>query len=257
MKTIIIHSAPRSGSTIFCKLLEEKKGYVVMPETYLPGALLSENFVLSEGSIESCMPDGFPISSQEIFNYINHRNNKLAALIELMELKYKPEVLVLKSTRIVSPWLSYKKGNIDIEFFWINRNPINIFESMSRVSFGEKNHNPLRFSVWISSYKAINKIGKYLTIDYSKSKDFIEKLEEGSQIKKSYSSDYHSKKLWHKNLRNVFTNNDFEKIKKVSRGNKIIIHTSLILLNPFSKMMVRLRKYYDKKLIEKINTGEI
>jgi len=257
MKTIIIHSAPRSGSTIFCKLLEQKKGYVVMPETYLPGALLSENFVLSVESIESCMPDGFPISSQEIFDYIVQRNDKFAAFIGLMELKYQPDVLVLKSTRIVSPLLNYKQSNINIEYFWINRNPINIFESMSRVSFGEKNHNPFRFAVWYSSYIAVSQIGKYLTIAYANSKHFIEKLPEGNQLKKSFSSDYHSKQSWHKNLRNKFVDNDLEKIKQVSKSNKIIILTSIFLLKRFSKMLLKLRKYYDKKLIEKINNGKI
>jgi len=256
MKIVFVYSVPRSGSTYFTKLLEDKKGYVVMPETYLHLALTSEDFELSEKSVSSCMPDDFPISNIELYNYLIKSNDKLNDFLSLIKEKFAPEYLVLKTTRL----LGYaNKVNINYEYrnIWIDRNPLNIFESLTRVSFGENNSNPLRFAVWYSSYYFTKIRFNSEIVCYSESVNYVRNLPEGSTVLKSYSSEYHSTKSWHANLNKNFNNTDLQKLENLSKYDIIAIQLSIFILKLFAPIFNYLRISYDKKLLRKINNNSI
>lgn len=256
MKIIFVYSVPRSGSTYFTKLLENKKGYVVMPETYLHLALLSKDFIISEKSINSCMPDGFPITNKEIYNSIKNSEDKLRDFICLLQRKFNPEYLVLKSTRLLG-YANLINLNFECRSIWIDRNPLNIYESLTRVSFGKKNSNPFRFAVWYNSYYYSRTRLNSEIVCYSESVKYIRNLPEGITVLKSYSSKYHSTKSWHSNLNKSFNNTDLKKLDNLSNNYKLLIQLSILILKLFNPFFNYLRISYDKKMLRKINKAII
>lgn len=259
MRIFFIMGVPRSGTTIATKLLSERPGYLVLPETYLLNALSSKFFKITTESISSCFPDGFPLETVNILDCLTKSDSEtnIDKFFCLIEKLYQPDFLVIKSTRLLSYKPRSKRFNIN--YISIERNELNVYESHSRVDFGVKNRSIIRFCIWfasiqqtILSYRDIERVA------YSDLGTFIGDLPHGNGVFPSYIDMYQADKEHHNGLSKPFQPTDEYKLNNLSRVKRLLIPNLLILTKVIPKFIIYIfRRFGDDLLLAKINRGEI
>lgn len=260
-KRLFIVSVPRSGSTVLTTMLDQYQDVLCLPEAYFPALLdtLDQDEFKNTERVASlfmatCL-DGSPLTFEEARDCVcDDKLATLEAIESQVAIKYGRDpgsirVVVWKYTRYVGklPDLDRYNGH----FVTLRRDPLNVFESQFRVDFGEKNRSTLRFALFESSYKAAFRAypkERTLKIDYPDlpaAVPVILRTAGSSGIKRDQSSgglgDYSGNKPWHSEITKPFKNTDPEKLRNLSKNQRITYRLSSGSLNllPFIGFLAR------------------
>ncbi len=272
MLTYIL-STPRSGSTVLTALLEKRKGIVCMPESSFPQVLgvistkeRSDPRWLAALYIAGTFPPT-PISLQEAEECMHGSDEEV--LVNLgMALAKKISRPVEEVTNVVwktTRTIGLHQGPLATggKFVIIRRNPLNVFESQFRVSFGRGNRNPLRFAIFNESYQhAFKRIPKHrlYELHYDNLPDelnlllnFLEVPDKGEWSDGRGAMDLVSEKCsWLTQITQKFENTDIIKRSRINKRSVFMFHVSMKLARPFRSLLGPVRAHFDGKSIESI-----
>lgn len=272
-QTLFVASLPRSGSTVLTHMLDQREDVLALPESFFPATLelvddatFSQRELMAGLFIASCS-DGAPLDFNETLECITPDRketlDRLAtAIARHMERDpAKIRVVIWKATRIVGCWkFAESMGG---RFLILDRPLLNIYNSQFRVHFGQKNRNPLRFSLFAASYEWAFRhypANKTRRLAYANIPSEIEAIAKwaGSEGKmraegESAVSRTAGNNAWHSGIGSQFQNRDREKLAEVKKFDAMAIRvfTTVIQLIPlfarFSRTIADRRQF--RKLI--------
>lgn len=272
LRTTFLVSMPRSGSTILTNLLDANEGVICPPESFFPAALewihaeeMSDRQKIGAIFVVSCS-DGSPLTVPEATACVTddkHETLDNLALAIARKMGRDPEKIqsvVWKFTRMVGSW--HFAQRIGGRFIILERNPLNVYESQFRVPFGIKNHSPVRFALFASSYQSAFR--KYptastLRLDYSNIPKLLASIEDwigSTGIKrltsKSALSEIAERNPWHANINKPFEDRDSQKLQNLSHWQIISIRITSIALQWIPLIPILARKIADKRQMQSI-----
>jgi len=274
MLTYIL-STPRSGSTVLTALLEKKKGIICMPESSFPQILgsldqkeRSNERWLAALYIAGTFPPT-PITLDEAEACMGGNDEEiLFALGKALATKLSrpaDEVteVVWKTTRTIGmhKGLLATKG----KFVIIHRNPLNVFESQFRVSFGKGNRNPLRFAVFNESYQnAFNRIpqDRKYELKYDDLPgaldgllDFLGVEDYGEWPDGKGAMDLVAERCsWLNQITSEFENTDSLKRDRLDTKTVNQVNTAMAFARPLRPLLGPIRSYFDGRSVSSIRS---
>lgn len=169
--------------------------------------------------------------------------------------------VVWKTTRTVGmhKGLLATKG----KFVIIHRNPINVFESQFRVSFGKGNRNPLRFAIFNESYQnAFNRIpqDRKYEMNYDDLPDALEDLLEflgvedtGEWQDGKGAMDLVAERCsWLNQITSVFENTDALKRDRLDVNKVKQLEYAMAIARPLRPLLRPVRSYFDESSVTSI-----
>ena len=268
-----VYSLPRSGSTVLIAELDRLKGIVCLPESYFPQVLefltpqeLSDPAKLAAFFLASS-PSGSLISFEEAQTCMVPDDWKatlvrlgLACAAKTNRNPSQVRTIIWKTTRIIG------KGKLFAEaggrFLVLRRNPVNVFDSQFRVSFGRHNRNPLRFAVFLESYEAaFSRLPPEATyhIEYEAIPEQLAAMSDWFGVVgdnwaggESSIALTHARKTWHNGLMDGFQSRDEIKRKNVTLGQRFFLGAGRFAAKPVRPILSFLRDYYDGEIIKQI-----
>jgi len=234
-QSIFIVSVPRSGSTVLTNMLDKYEDVLCLPETFFPGVMelvddteWKNRRWMAALFMVSCS-DGSPLELDEAAACIReNRRDTLDALANAITLKAgrdpaKIRTVVWKFTRMVGCWRF--AASVGGRFIILKRNPLNVYESQFRVSFGEKNRNPARFALFSSSYDAAFSdypVGQTIRLNYPEIPESMPRILDwiGSSasprgVVAGGMEEISGQRPWHTEIDKPFKNDDARKLKNL------------------------------------------
>jgi hypothetical protein len=267
LQPVFIVSVPRSGSTVLTNMLDKHEDVLCLPETFFPGVMeladeaeWKDRRWMAALFVVSCS-DGSPLELDEAETCIReNRQDTLDALAEAIALKAgrdpaKIRTVVWKFTRMVGCWRF--AASVGGRFIILQRNPLNVYESQFRVSFGDKNRNPARFALFSSSYEAA--FSDYpeertFRLDYPGIPASMPRLLEwiGStaaprEAESGSMGEISGQRPWHTEIDKPFRNDDARKLKNLSAWQTAGYHVSRALLSLMPSIARKARTMADQR----------
>jgi len=267
MLTYIL-STPRSGSTVLTTLLEKRKGVVCLPESSFPqilGSLTRSERTdprwLAALYIAGTFPPT-PITLDEAETCMGGSDEEiLFRLGKMLAVKLGRPVdqvteVVWKTTRTIGMHAGpLATGG---KFVIIHRNPLNVFESQFRVSFGQGNRVPLRFAIFNESYQhAFHRIpgDRKFELNYDDLPgalvsllEFLEVPDLGEwQDGQAAMSLVAERCSWLTQITGEFENTDAMKRDRLDPKMVNRVHTSMKLARPMRPFLGPIRSYFDAR----------
>lgn len=270
---ICVYSLPRSGSTVLIAQLERIKGIVCVSESYFPQILefLSPTVLADSEKLAAIYlassPDGSLLSFDEVVKCIFPFEHKktltqlgLAYAVKTNRDPSQIRYIVWKTTRLIGRWKIF--AGADGRFIVLRRNPINVFESQFRVTFGIHNRNAIRFILFRESYEsafARFPLKSTFSIDYESIPDQIPLLllwlslddVSWSEAESSLASTS-AKNAWHSGVMSSFESKDFIKRMRIQKLSRILLRLGQILFRAFRPLLGPIRDYHDKKIMVQV-----
>lgn len=269
-QTLFVTSLPRSGSTVLTHMLDQREDMLALPESFFPATLeIVDNATFAQRElmaglfIASCS-DGSPLDFNETLECVTSDRketlNRLAGSIaqRMGRDPTKIRVVIWKATRIVGCWKFAE--SVGGRFLILDRPLLNIYNSQFRVHFGQKNRNPLRFSIFAASYEWAYRrypANKTRRLAYANIPTEIEDIAKwaGSegQIRaegESAVSRIAGNNAWHSGIGNQFENRDREKAAEVTKFDAVAIRvlTTFFQMTPlfarFSRTIADRRQFH-------------
>jgi hypothetical protein len=272
MLTFIL-SAPRSGSTVLTALLEKKQGIVCMPESSFPQILgrlsrkeRADRRWLAALYIAGTFPPT-PITMDEAEECMHGNDDEiLFNLGKVLARKLGRPVdqviqVIWKTTRTIGmhagPLATSGK------FVVIHRNPLNVFESQFRVSFGKRNRIPLRYAIFMESYQnafarlprdrkfelSYDDLPTALTVLMS----FIGVPDQGDwQDGQSAMAEVAERCSWLNQITSEFKNTDIEKRARLESRVVSQVEMAMTLARPVRALLQPIRYYFDHSSLRHI-----
>jgi hypothetical protein len=259
---LYIASLPRSGSTVLTALLDQRADILCLPESFFPALIdhlskeeWSNRKLVAALFVASCS-DGSPMSLEEaeacIVDDKEETLDRLAAAVAIKCGRNPATIrtVVWKFTRLVGSWkFAAETGG---KFLLVQRNPLNVFESQSRVPFGKKNRSGIRFALFEASYK---EAFRYYPADRTRNLPYpeigarVDEIAEwiGSTNSKRTEgtgavSVHAGKNPWHSEIQKPFENKDAKKLEQLPQ-HKIQayrIASAWLKMLPFIPRMARI-----------------
>lgn len=273
MKLAYIVSLPRSGSTVLSAMLDQYRGVVSPPESSFPQVLSSiTKEERSDPRMLAALYHGatFPptqINLDEAEACMRGSNEEiLIALGKAVAAKLGRDPELIHSV----VWKSPKTVGMQAaplattgRFIVLRRNPHNVYESQFRVSFGEKNRNPLRFALLRESYElAFSKLpeDRRLDVHYDEFPGVLPQILEFIGIPNAEKWENHQSSLqlasdalsYMSEVTSEFVNKDAQKRARLKGITVGILEASMILTRPLRPLLGPIRTHFDHESLKLI-----
>ncbi len=273
MKLAYIVSMTRSGSTVLSAMLDQYRGVVSPPESSFPQILSSiTKEERSNPRMLAALYHGatFPptqINLDEAEECMRGSDEEiLVALGKAVAAKLGRdpalvETVVWKSPKTVG--MQAAPMATSGRFIVLRRNPHNVYESQFRVSFGEKNRNPLRFALLRESYElAFAKLPKERRIDvhYDDMPGVLPQILEFIGIPRTDKWENHQSSLqlasdslsYMSEVTSEFVNKDAQKRARLQGLTVGVLEASMALTRPLRPFLGPIRNHYDHESLKLI-----
>lgn len=278
MNLAYIISMTRSGSTVLSAMLDQYEGVVSPPESSFPqilSAITKEErsnprmlAALYHGATfpptqinldeaEECMGG----SDEEILlalgKAVAAKLGRDPSLIETVVWK-SPKTIGMQAAPLATTG----------RFIVLRRNPHNVYESQFRVSFGEKNRNPLRFALLRESYEySFAKIPdtRRFDVHYDDLPGILPQILDFIGIPHTRKWENHHSSLqlasdslaYMSEVTSEFVNKDAQKRTRLGGLTVGVLETSMAITRPLRPFIGPIRKHYDYESLKVIRERAI
>ena len=268
IQLVAILSLPRSGSTVLTAELDRHKGVVSVPETYFTGVIECAS-VLGR-RLDSCLPAlfaeccdaGMILSREELAACMNPDDWRQTLIDIGLQVARNAgrttdhvTTVVYKTTRLVSFTKVLRMSGA--KFIVLRRDPVNVFESQFRVSFGVYNRDPWRFALFRESYEAVFTTlptAAVLAVDYRHIPvllpDILAWIGGSNSLWQDGESSHAmtARQPWHAGLLDGFRDSDIVKQQSLSAGRKQKLEAAMRRVTILRPLLRHARRWYDRKL---------